>query len=140
MNYLYFFPASYDSILHHLLTQQILHVTIDVSYDPQLKSSKILSSIFVLIISKCQRLISLNFCQLFYDRKTPIYISKLPSTSCTSSTLTKLQVNVGTFSDCLYLLNEHLKCLSTLIVHVKDISLSFSNINWVNISSIFVSF
>jgi hypothetical protein len=127
-----FFKASRGSILHHLLTQQILHLTIDVSYEPESKASKILSSIFALILSACQRLISLNFCQLFFDRKTPICIYKFSSTSCTSSTLTELKVNVATFDDCLYLVG-HLKCLSTLIIDVKKISLSFSNINKVNI-------
>jgi hypothetical protein len=133
-----FFKASRDSILHHLLTQQILHLNIDVSYDPESKESKILSSIFALILSGCQRLIDLNFCQLFYDRKSPICISKFPSTSCTSSTLTKLKVNVATFDDCLYLLDGRLKHLSTLIIDVKKISLSFSDKNKVNRISILV--
>jgi hypothetical protein len=132
MNYFYFFEDSRNSILHHLLSQQIQHVSIDVSYNPKLKSSKFLSSIFALILSGCQRLISLNFCQLFYDRKTPICISKLPETSYTSSTLTKLKVNVPTFDDCLYLLVGHLKCLSTLIIHVKRISPSSFNRTEVN--------
>ncbi|CAF4572452.1 unnamed protein product, partial [Rotaria sp. Silwood2] len=52
-----------------------------------------------------------------------------PSTSCTSSTLIKLKVNVATFDDCLYLLDGRLKHLSTLIIHVKKISLSFSDKN-----------
>ncbi|CAF3948088.1 unnamed protein product [Rotaria sordida] len=118
-----------NSILHNLLTQQIQHLNIDVSYDPKSKGSKILSSIFALILSTCQRLIDLNFCQLFYDRKSPIRIYKFPSTSCTSSTLTKLKVSVATFDDCLYILDGRLKHLSALIIHVKKISLSFSNKN-----------
>ena len=132
-----FFKFSGDSILRHLVTQQILHLNIDVSYEPESSASKILSSLFILILSGCQRLISLNFCQLFYDRKTPICINRYPSTSCTSSTLTKLKVNVTTFSDCLYLL-EYLKCLSTLIIDVKIITLTRSVINKVNIISILV--
>jgi hypothetical protein len=133
-----FFKASSGSTLHHLLTQQILHLNIDVSYEPKSKASKILSSTFLLILSVCQRLINLNFCQLFHDRKTPIYISKFPSTSCTSSTLTKLKVNVATFDDFLYLLVGHLKSLSTLIVDVEKISLSFADVNKVNMISILV--
>jgi hypothetical protein len=131
-----FFKASRDTILHHLLSEQIVDLNIDISYDPKSAASKILSSIFELILFICKRLINLNFCQLFHDRKTPIYISKFPSTSCTSSTLTKLKINVATFDDCLYLLFGDLKSLSTLIVDVKKIPLSFLNINKVNIISI----
>jgi hypothetical protein len=132
-----FFKFSGNSILRHLVTQQILHLNIDVSYEPESSTSEILSSLFILILSGCQRLISLNFCQLFYDRTTPICINKYPSTSCTSSTLIKLKVNVTTFSDCLYLL-EYLKCLSTLIIDVKIITLTRSVIKNVNIISIIV--
>ncbi len=119
------------SILHHLLAEQIQHLNIDISFDPKIKSCEVLSSIFVLILSRCKRLISLNFCQLFYDRKTPICISKLPSTSYMSSTLTKLKINVLTLNDCAYLLG-HLKCLSTLIIHVERISGTIFNRSQVN--------
>ncbi|CAF4894037.1 unnamed protein product [Rotaria socialis] len=118
-----------NRILHHLLTQQIQHLNIDVSYDPKSKGSKILSSIFALILFKCQRLINLNICQLFCDRKAPIRISKFPSTSCTSSTLIKVKVNVTTFDDCLYLLDGRLEHLSTLIIDAKKISFNFSDKN-----------
>jgi hypothetical protein len=130
---LYLFSKdSHYSILHHLLSEQIQHVNIDISYDPRLRSSKVATKIFRLILSGCKRLISLNFCQLFFDRKTPIYICNFPSTSYTSSTLTKLKINFSTFHDCLYLLGGNLKCLSTLIIHVKQISPSMFNMNQVN--------
>ena len=122
-----FFKFSGDSILHHLLTQQIIHLNIDVLYEPKSQASETLSSIFALILSICQRLINLNFCQLFYDRKSLICIYKFPSTSCTSSTLTKLKVNVARLDDCLFLLAGHLKCLSTLIIDVERISPSILN-------------
>ncbi len=128
-----------DSILHHLLTQQITHLNIDASYKPKSKASEILSSIFALILSICQRLINLNFCQLFSDRMITICIHNFPSTSCISSTLTKLKVTVATFDDCLYLLDGHFKCLSTFIIHVEEIWSSVSNKNdKVNIISILV--
>ncbi|CAF1348082.1 unnamed protein product [Rotaria sordida] len=117
-----------DSILHHILTEQIIDLNIDVSYQPESEEYETLSNIFVLILSMCPRLINLNFCQLFPDRKTPICIYKFPSTSCISSTLTKLKVNVVKFDDCLYLV-RHLKYLSTLIIDVKEISLCLSDRN-----------
>jgi hypothetical protein len=133
-----FFKLSDNSILPHLVFQQILHLNIDVPYQSeQSQKSGTLSNIFILIVSRCQRLISLNFCQLFYDRKSPIYLYN-PSTNCTSSTLAKLKVNVTNFDDCLYILDGHFKQLSTLIIDVKEISWSFSHKNKVNIISILV--
>ncbi|CAF3418679.1 unnamed protein product, partial [Rotaria sp. Silwood1] len=118
-----------NSVLHDLLTQQITHLNIDVPYEPKSETSETLSSIFALILSVCQRMTNLNFCQLFSDRKASICIYNLPSTSCISLTLTELKVNVATFDDCLFLLAGHLKCLSTLIIDVKNISWSLSTIN-----------
>ena len=124
-----FFKFSDNSILDNLLTQQIQHLNIDISYDPKSKECQILSIIFTLIISRCQRLINLNFCQLFYDRKTLICIHEFPSTSCTSSTLAKLKVNVATFDDCLYILDGRFDCLSTLIIDIEKIRPLLSNID-----------
>ncbi|CAF3234544.1 unnamed protein product [Rotaria socialis] len=84
-----------DSILHHLLTQQITDLNVDVPYKPKSKVSESLSNIFALILSMSQRLINLNFCQLFPYRKTTISIYKLLSTSCVSSTLTKLKTSLS---------------------------------------------
>jgi hypothetical protein len=128
-----FFKSLDNSILQRILTQKIQHLNIDVSYELGLKPSSTLSNIFRLILFICQRLINLNFCQLFYDRKSTICIYTFPSTSCTSSTLIKLKVNVATFDDCLFILDGRLKCLSTLIIHVDGILLRSLNKNKVNI-------
>ena len=61
----------------------------------------------------------MNFCQLFSDRKTPIYIDRLSPLNCMSSTLTKLKINFETFTQCLFLLNGNFECLTTLIVDIK---------------------
>jgi len=45
------------------------------------------------------------------------------------STLIKLKINVTTLSDCLYLLDGPLVCLSTLIVNVGQIYHPFGNID-----------
>jgi hypothetical protein len=44
----------------------------------------------------------------------------MPLTSCVSSTLTKLTIDINTFDDCLYLLDGRLDSLSAFCV-VKDI-------------------
>jgi len=40
-------------------------------------------------------------------------------TKCASSTLTKLEIDLYSFDECLYLLHGCLDCLSTMIVRVK---------------------
>ncbi len=46
-----------------------------------------------------------------------------------SSTLSTLNINVETFDDCLYLLDGRLQCLSTLIIHVENISFTSSTVD-----------
>ena len=95
------------------------------------------SKIFVLILSLCKKLIDLNFCDLFFERKHWSRFSRLSATNFTSSTLTKLKINVDTFTECLFLLNAHLDCLSTLIIHVASIYYPLGHIdNTVSIISI----
>ncbi len=45
----------------------------------------------------------------------------LPSTTFSSSILTKLCINISTFDDCLYLLDGRLNQLNTLIIRIYDI-------------------
>ena len=47
--------------------------------------------------------------------------------TCTSSTLTKLNVSVHSFDDCLYLLDGQFECLSTLIIEIAGAIDSMSN-------------
>ncbi|CAF1185219.1 unnamed protein product [Adineta steineri] len=107
-----------DSILRNLLSKQITHLNIDIK-NANRELTEITRKIFVLILSLCKKLTELNFCDLFFERKHWNYISRLTRTSLTSSTLTKLKINLATFADCLFLLNGDFECLTTLIVHVK---------------------
>jgi hypothetical protein len=101
-----------------LLSQQITHLNIDIK-NANKESFQITSKIFVLILSLCKKLIELNFCDLFFERKHWNLISCLTATSLTSSTLTKLQINLQTFTQCLFLLDGNFECLTTLIIHVE---------------------
>ncbi|CAF1120106.1 unnamed protein product [Rotaria sordida] len=119
-----------DTILRNLLAEQITDLTIDIHIkliSPPL--SKTLSNIFASILSLCKRLNHLNFCQLSNYRCLSIEIYNLSLTSCMSSTLRTLIINVETFNDCLCLLDGRLQCLSTLIIHVEDISIASSTID-----------
>ncbi|CAF4743827.1 unnamed protein product [Rotaria sp. Silwood2] len=53
----------------------------------------------------------------------------MSSTSCVSSTLTKLNISVHTFDDCLYLLDGRLDSLSILIINIREIFAPLSNID-----------
>jgi hypothetical protein len=91
---------------------------------------------FALILSLCKRLMKLNFCQLHHHSTFCTF--DLLSTNYTSSTLTTLEINVITFDDCLYLLDERLNCLSTLKIHVNEIAYTSGTID--NTVSIIVSY
>ncbi|CAF4285327.1 unnamed protein product, partial [Rotaria sordida] len=106
-----------DSVLRDLLSKQITHLNIDIKNGNRV-SFEITSKIFVLILSLWKNLIDLNFCDLFFERKHWNHISDLTETSLTSSTLTKLKINLETFTESLFLLNRNLECLTTLILHV----------------------
>ncbi|CAF1551612.1 unnamed protein product, partial [Rotaria sordida] len=109
-----------DSILRELLSKQITHLNIDVK-DANRELFRTTANIFISILSSCKKLFHLNFRDLFFERKHWNRFTCLPATSYPSSTLTKLQINVSTFTECLFLLDTHLECLSTLIIHVGAI-------------------
>ncbi|CAF1203346.1 unnamed protein product [Rotaria sordida] len=113
-----------DTILLRLLNNQITHLTIDITD----KISEIPDgnqlNMFALILSINKCLIDLTFTQ-----RTKISFSNLPSTTCVSSTLTKSNITVNTFDDCLYLLDGCLQHLSILIIHIIEISDSSLNID-----------
>ena len=103
-----------------MLTKQITHLSIDTK-EPNGFISRTLSKMFGLILSLCERLTVLNFCDVFLTRNWLISVFDLPSESYMSSTLIKLNINVATFADCLYLLDGRLDSLSTLIINVERI-------------------
>jgi hypothetical protein len=76
-----------------------------------------------MILSTCERLCDLTFNQCILDKNLRVSIFNLPTTSCVSLTLTKL----NTFDDCLYLLDGRLECFSTLIVDISAITESSLN-------------
>ena len=86
-------------------------------------------NMFSLILSLGKNLISLTFHQWFLDKHLTISIFNIPSTTCTSSTLIKLNITVQTLDDCLFLLDGRLNCLSTLIITINKISHPLSNID-----------
>ncbi|CAF4336987.1 unnamed protein product, partial [Adineta steineri] len=116
--------------LLNLLTHQITHLNIDIQSDeiPKLLS-KTSSDIFVMILSLCQRLIKLNFGQLFSYRNSFLLIYKLPKTCYTYSSLIELKINVATFNACLCLLDGRFDSLSKLTINVREVKCGPRRIN-----------
>ncbi|UJR38159.1 hypothetical protein I4U23_030836 [Adineta vaga] len=108
-----------NTILRQLLTEQITCLQIDIMNMTTPPLPRTLSTIFTLILSLCKRLTELNFCESSH-RLTSCTFDL--STNFMSSTLTTLEITVETFNDFLYLLDERLKCLSTLKIHVDEIA------------------
>ena len=82
-----------------------------------------------ILLSLCERLTVLNFCDVFLTRKCSIFLSPAGPTDYISSTLVKLKINVATFRDCLILLDGRLESLSTLIVNVSSIRNAIINVD-----------
>ena len=100
-----------DDLLLRDLTKQVTHLNIDMKKST-VGWSKTVSNIFALIISLCKNLTVLNFCYMFILRKWVTPVFHIQSESNISSTLMKLKINVGSFADCLYLLDGRFECLS----------------------------
>ncbi|CAF1203041.1 unnamed protein product [Adineta steineri] len=118
------------SALRELLTQQITHLNINIQSDEiQTLLSKISLYMFILILTLCQRLIKLNFCQVFSYRNLFIPICSLPETCFTYSSLIELKINVATINDCLCLLDGRFNSLSKLTINVGEIKCERKQIN-----------
>ncbi|CAF3342186.1 unnamed protein product [Rotaria sp. Silwood1] len=109
-----------DLILRDILSKQITHLNIDIKNPAGYYSSTILK-IFGLILSLCKKLIVLNFCDMFPTRTISTLLFHLRRENSLPSTLIKLKINGACVTDCLYLLDGPLVCLSTLIINVSSI-------------------
>jgi hypothetical protein len=77
-----------------------------------------------MILSVSKQLCDLTFSQYILKN---VANSDHPRINCTSSTLTKLNISVYSFDDCLYLLDGRFECLSTLVIEITGVVDSFSN-------------
>ncbi|CAF2143869.1 unnamed protein product [Rotaria magnacalcarata] len=105
-----------------LLTNQITHLKVDILLD------KNQLNIFLLILSLDKHLTDLTFHRRFSSEQLGNPTFDL-SPSHTSSTLTKLIINVTILDDCLYLLNGSLESLTALVIDTNKITYPSSNID-----------
>ncbi|CAF1318472.1 unnamed protein product [Rotaria sp. Silwood1] len=128
--YTVFLYISGSTILRSLLTNQITHLNIEIKDETIAElCNENKSNIFPFILSLSKQLIDLTFSEMTYTQRLGISTFNLSLTSCISSTLIKLKIDVNTFDDCLYLLDGRLECLSILIVKIREISMSLSKID-----------
>jgi hypothetical protein len=94
-------------------------------------------TVYTQILTCFENLEHLNIIQSSVRAYPGLLVRYLPPNAF-SSTLTFLRVNVGTFTDCLCLLDGRLKQLTTLIVRIYQMNRDLSiNPNMVGISFIF---
>ena len=119
-----------ETTLRYFLSEQIkcLNIDIEDTFNIEyLERSEM--NIFVLILSICKHLNDLTFNQWFIDQTRTISIAHLPSTSCVSLILTKLNMSVNTFNDCLFLLDGRFPSLSIFMIDIADIDDESFNID-----------
>ena len=107
-------------ILRDLVSKQITHLNIDITQTTEL-CSEIFGKNLAALLSLCERLTALNFCDVFRTRKCWLFIFPAGPGDYVSSTLVKLKINVATFLDSLILLDVRLESLSTLFINVSTI-------------------
>ena len=108
-----------------LLNDQITHLTVTINYVSKKISHEKESNLFKAILFHGQNLTNLS---LFQHSPRGDYLT-LFDCNFSSRTLATLTISVNTFDDCLLLLNGSLQSLSRLIISVKEIKGSLSNID-----------
>ncbi|CAF3295900.1 unnamed protein product [Rotaria socialis] len=116
-----------NTLLRHL--EQITHLTVDIYSEKAGSFDGNDPCIFELVLLCCKRLIDLTFFHKSSRTYLPILPLNIPFTSYIISKLTKLTINLNSFDDCLYLLNACIESLSTLIIRIKRILRSSSEID-----------
>ncbi|CAF4185915.1 unnamed protein product, partial [Rotaria sordida] len=118
-----------DTILFRLLTNQITQLQVNIYDKIREVSDGNELNLFSLILSIGKYLTDVTFSQWWSDDHTTFSFFNQISTTCVSSSLTKLIITEQTFDDCLYFLDGRLKYLSILIICIMKIKDASSNID-----------
>ncbi|CAM4789020.1 unnamed protein product [Rotaria magnacalcarata] len=111
-----------DSLFRHICKQQITDLTlISNENNSEITLTDYTMNVYLIILSFFKNLKHLSILSSSIDGYPPLSLHNLPSTIFSSSTLTKLCINVNDFGDCLALLDGRLKQLTTFIVQIKYI-------------------
>ncbi|CAF3079648.1 unnamed protein product [Rotaria socialis] len=108
-----------ESSFQHISRQQITDLSLICNEDISNISVKTYAkNVYIHLFTFFKNLTHLSIVGLSRDQCQPLSLSDLPSTTFSSSTLTKLCISLNTLQDCLSLLDGRLKQLSTFIVSV----------------------
>ena len=104
------------------MNEQVTHLALSIPNEIEAmeETDQCSSDAFQLVLSLYRGLINLSFYQSNLCLNHDYHLGRLPS-SCCSSTLTKLDIQVASFADLLLLLDGRFKCLSTCVVSVGEI-------------------
>ncbi|CAF3466161.1 unnamed protein product [Rotaria socialis] len=125
-----------DSLFRHICKQQITDLTlISNENNSEITLTDYTMNVYLIILSFFKNLKHLSILSSSIDGYPPLSLHNLPSTIFSSSTLTKLCINVNDFGDCLALLDGRLKQLTTFIVQTKYIeNVSLQSYDMVSLS------
>ncbi|CAF3328068.1 unnamed protein product [Rotaria sp. Silwood2] len=117
-----------QSSLRCIFQQKLTHLTI-INNDERKEIESLKNynrNVYEYILKFFRNLKHLSIIETQNRSYPPLLLCDSPSISFFSTTLTYLCINVNTFDDCLYLLDDRLKHLTTLIVQICKISKSSS--------------
>jgi hypothetical protein len=105
-----------------MMNEQVTHFDLSIADEIEAMEPSDLGSsdALKLVLSTCRRLIHLSFGQSKLCLSLDFSLGRL-SSSCSSSVLTKLDIRVEKFADCLLLLDGRFECLSTFLVLMEVI-------------------
>ncbi|CAF1260334.1 unnamed protein product, partial [Adineta steineri] len=129
-------PLNIESILGNdaliqLIVKQITHLNINIIDEiiDETDNNNDQLNVFELILSISKCLIEFTFHQSIKNNHQCLFIDHLSSTNPICSTLTKLDIEINTFDDCLSLLDGRFPSLSHFLVYVNYISSISSDID-----------
>ena len=111
------------------LTKQITHFNLKANFNIVELFDRYEPTLFPSILSFAKCLTDFTFVQDFRSSSTNSIFSVFSRNYVSSSTLTKLKIDVSTLIDCLYILDGCFDCLSTLIINIENTGPLLSNID-----------
>ncbi|CAF1202954.1 unnamed protein product [Rotaria sordida] len=129
-----------ESTLRHIFKQEIKKLyLINKDHERTVESLKVyIETVYEYILTYFEKLEYLNIIETSICAYPGLSIRYLSSNIFSSSILTYLSINVGTLTDCIYLLDGRLKQLNTFIIRIYQMDLDSSIVH--NLISIFYLF
>ncbi|CAF1211818.1 unnamed protein product [Rotaria sordida] len=125
VSYCFTDASPYGRIFQRQITDLIL---VFEKYFNDISGKNYTTDVYEYILKSFENLKHLSIIGSYIQDIPPLVLCNLPLTTFFSSTLNKLCIRVGSFEDCLALLDGRLKKLTTLIVVINDMEYDSSNV------------